>query len=55
MTYFDIQKEKNVSPKKAPNLSILRKSLFWDTDIETIDWQKKGKAVIRRVFERAMR
>jgi hypothetical protein len=26
--------------------------LFWDTDINNIDWQKQYKAVIRRVFER---
>ncbi|WP_205600650.1 MULTISPECIES: hypothetical protein [unclassified Flavobacterium] len=37
---------------KTPNLSLLRKSLFWDTDINKIDWKKQYKAVIQRVFER---
>ena len=35
-----------------PDLSILRKVLFWDTDINKIDWQKQHRAVIQRVFER---
>lgn len=35
-----------------PNLAIIRKSLFWDTDISKIDWKKQQKAVIQRVFER---
>lgn len=37
---------------KTPNLSLLRKSLFWDTDINKIDWKKQYKVVIQRVFER---
>ena len=32
--------------------SILRKSLFWDTEIHNIDWNKQSKAVINRIFER---
>ncbi|MBO9641094.1 MAG: hypothetical protein J7576_23190, partial [Siphonobacter aquaeclarae] len=36
----------------TPNLSLLRKTLFWDTEIEKIDWQQQSTAVIRRVFER---
>lgn len=50
-TYYEIAQEK----KKAlhtPNLSNLRKSLFWDTDITKIDWDKQCKAVIQRVYER---
>lgn len=35
-----------------PNLSILRNVLFWDTDINRIDWEKQSKFVIQRVFER---
>jgi len=37
---------------QRPNLDIIRKSLFWDTDILKIDWQKHYKSVIRRIFER---
>ena len=36
----------------TPNIGILRKSLFWDTDFEKIDWQNHSTAVIQRVFER---
>ncbi|WP_139422761.1 helix-turn-helix transcriptional regulator [Chryseobacterium mulctrae] len=50
-SYYDIEKEKSrVQP--SPDLSILRKSLFWDTDINKINWQKHYKAVINRIFER---
>jgi len=41
-----------MNTKATPNLSLLRTILFWDTKIETIDWQKHKKAVINRVFER---
>lgn len=51
-TYFDIQEEKSKIKLNTPNLSLLRKSLFWDTDMSKIDWQKQSIAVIRRVFER---
>ncbi|NRD20384.1 helix-turn-helix domain-containing protein [Winogradskyella eckloniae] len=51
-TYFDIKEEKNKVEKNTPNLNLLRTSLFWDTDISKIDWQKQSIAVIKRVFER---
>ncbi len=35
-----------------PNLSVLRKILFWDTDINKIDWHKQYKAIIQRILER---
>ncbi|WP_020214426.1 DUF6922 domain-containing protein [Flavobacterium rivuli] len=52
-TYYDIeiQKLKDATITK-PNITRLRKSLFWDTDIDAIDWEKKSKAVIERIFER---
>jgi len=50
--YYDIQKEKEKLGRQTPNLVVLRKSLFWDTDISKIDWEKQSKAVIKRVFER---
>lgn len=51
-TYFDINEEKKKLKQNTPNLLILRKSLFWDTDITMIDWNKQYKAVIRRIYER---
>src|SRR5690606_41104135 len=50
--YFDIQKIKDEEFQETPNLDILRKVLFWDTDIDTINWSRQAKAVIQRVFER---
>ena len=51
-TYFDIKEEKFKKEFCSPNLFLIRKSLFWDTDITKIDWDKHYKAVIRRIFER---
>lgn len=51
-TYFDIKVEKLKKEFCSPNLSLIRKSLFWDTDITKIDWDKHYKAIIRRIFER---
>ena len=49
--YHEIKKEK-AEDKVSPDLSALRKILFWDTDINGINWQKQYRAVIKRVFER---
>lgn len=49
--YHDIKVEKSKNSPK-PDLSKLRKALFWDTDIETINWIKYKDAVITRVLER---
>lgn len=35
-----------------PDISRLRRILFWDTDFDKIDWQGQKNAVIRRVWER---
>lgn len=51
-TYFDIKEEKSKVKQNAPDLNLLRKSLFWDTDMSKIDWQLQSVAVIKRVFER---
>ena len=51
-TYFDINEEKSKLKQISPNLSKFRKSLFWDTDIDKIDWSKQYRAVIQRIFER---
>lgn len=51
-TYYEIRKEKEKQTNHTPELSLLRTSLFWDTDIDKIDWSKQYKAVINRVFER---
>ena len=50
--YYDIEQEKLRQQKEKPNLNKLRRVIFWDTDINKIDWGKQKAAVIKRVFER---
>ncbi len=50
--YYDIEKVKEKEIQDTPNTSILSTSLFWDTDINKIDWQKQYRSVVERVFER---
>jgi len=38
--------------KHQPDLSQFRKILFWDTDMDKIDWKRQYKSVISRIFER---
>jgi len=40
------------SAKHRPNLEEFRRTLFWDTDINQIDWEKQRRAIIKRVLER---
>lgn len=49
--YYDIKEEKR-KYRTTPDLSKLRSIIFWETDIDSIDWQEYKDAVIRRVFER---
>ncbi|OYX86525.1 MAG: plasmid maintenance system antidote protein [Flavobacteriales bacterium 32-34-25] len=50
--YYDIEQEKKKQNKLRTDLPQLRPVLFWDTKINTIDWEKQKKAIIKRVFER---
>jgi addiction module HigA family antidote len=51
--YYDIKEEKHRQNKQQhPDLTILRPVLFWDTQIQKIDWIEQKKAIIKRVFER---
>ena len=53
--YYEVEKKKQeilLKNQAKPNMKILSKVLFWDTDIDKIDWQKHKKFVINRVFER---
>ncbi len=50
---FEIDKAKlKQNSAHHPDFTIIHKALFWDTDFDKIDWEKKYKAIIRRVFER---
>ena len=50
-TYFEIEisKKENIV---TPNLDIITRGLFWDTDFDKINWQKHCDFIIRRTFER---
>jgi plasmid maintenance system antidote protein VapI len=56
--YYDIEQEKKKKDQQKnknnprPDFTKLRKVIFWDTDIQKIDWEKQKKAVIKRIFER---
>jgi plasmid maintenance system antidote protein VapI len=51
--YYEIKKEKQKEGSEHhPDLSVIRKILFWDTDINKFDWVKQYKYVIQRIFER---
>jgi antitoxin HigA-1 len=50
--FYDIKQEKRKIEKARPDFSKLRRGLFWDTNMERIDWQLQKRAVIQRVFER---
>ena len=49
--FYDIKEAKKKN-SRHPNLSQLRPVLFWDTKIDTIDWEQQKNAVIKRVFSR---
>ncbi|MFH0756172.1 MAG: plasmid maintenance system antidote protein [Bacteroidota bacterium] len=50
--HFDIAEIKRRQPGSRPDLTKLRRILFWDTRMENIDWDKQKKSIIKRVFER---
>lgn len=50
--YYDIEETKRRQMKENPDLTKLRRALFWDTKMENINWEKQKSAVIKRVFER---
>lgn len=44
--YYDIKKIKEKEIKSTPDLNVLSKALFWDTNIQHIDWERQYRAVI---------
>jgi antitoxin HigA-1 len=50
--FYDIKRLKGKMQKARPDLSKLRKGLFWDIDMDKIDWEQQKRAVIQRIFER---
>ena len=51
--FYEIREEKRRQEKNSPpDLSRIRRGLFWDTDVNKIDWQAQRHAVIERILER---
>jgi len=44
--------KQKIANENHPDLSKIRRILFWDTDFNQIDWVLQANAVIRRVWER---
>lgn len=52
-SFYDIKKEKEkLADKRIPNLKLIRPVLFWDTNINKIDWELHKEYIIERIFER---
>lgn len=49
--YFEIREEKN-KQQEQPDMNVIRKILFWDTDINKINWKEQYRSIIERIFER---
>lgn len=51
---YDVMNEmqKLNNQQEKPDFNRIRKVLFWDTDIDNIDWEQHKIAVIKRIFER---
>lgn len=50
-TYFDLaEAQKELSRNIHPDLSKIRKVIFWDTDFALIDWIRNKRFVIERVY-----
>ncbi|MEW4925240.1 HigA family addiction module antitoxin [Algibacter sp. 2305UL17-15] len=49
---YDVKITEASELKSMPNISNVRKELFWDTNFDDIDWIKNKRAVIKRILER---
>lgn len=47
----DIFNAVNNIQEPTPDLSKIRQSIFWDTEMSRIQWQRNAESIIRRVFE----
>lgn len=49
--FYDIKQEK-LKQQLTPDLTKIRSVVFSDTRLESIDWQRQYKAIIKRIFAR---
>jgi plasmid maintenance system antidote protein VapI len=51
--FYEIKEEKRRQHENLrPDFSRIRPGLFWDTDINKIDWYAQRRAIIERILER---
>ena len=50
--FYEIKKAKEQLDTTKPDSTKIRPILFWDTDIDKIQWHKEKESVIKRVSER---
>jgi plasmid maintenance system antidote protein VapI len=51
--HFDIKQERAKQHESIrPQLNLIRKALFWDTNMENIDWIAQKDAIWNRIMER---
>jgi plasmid maintenance system antidote protein VapI len=51
--FYEIKEEKRRQDEPTrPDLKLLRPALFWDTQLDKIDWKRQKRAVIERIWER---
>lgn len=51
--FYEIKEEKRRQHASShPDLSRIRRGLFWDTNFDKIDWQVQRHAVVERILER---
>jgi plasmid maintenance system antidote protein VapI len=50
--FYEIKKLKEELNSQKPDLSKIRAVLFWDTDLNQINWIKQKESVLKRVMER---
>lgn len=53
-TFYIIENHRKAEHQASGGFQLdkLRKGLFWDTDVNQLDWERNAVAIIRRVFER---
>lgn len=49
--FYDVKQTKKKN-QQTPDISKLRKGLFWDTTFDKIDWEEMKVAVVKRTFSR---
>lgn len=50
--YTDIENYKNAGANTTVEIPKIRKVVFWDTDIDKLDWTKHKDFIIKRVMDR---